>query len=215
MWKALNKVGQTFIAAMFGLAVVSLTAFALTIPPTYAPRQFQTQQVHYFRIFVTALTGTAAAVGPTVNGYACGVLTTGVCVVKVGALPPNAFVLRINMQIFTNFNSASGTDQIGIGTSTSSAAPTVAVNLLAATSVHTGAGGNVSQTVVTANAGSTLTGASQAQFGQNGGQDLWVEFNNSSGNGPSAGAATLIVEYIAGNDGSCVDTPLGSTPTNC
>ncbi len=209
--KSLGRMtAQSFIAAMFVLSAVSMVAFALTVPPNYGPRQFNTQQTGYFRIHVKA-GGTSVIV----NGQGCGVLTAGVCLVKVGALPANAFVLRINMQIYTNFNSASGTDELGLGTSTSSATPTTAVNLLASTSVHSGAGGNVAQTVVAARAGSTLTTSAQALFGQNGGQDLWLRFNNGSGVGPAAGEATLVLEFISPNDGDCIDQPIGGTPTTC
>jgi hypothetical protein len=201
---------QAVFPAMFALAVVSMAAFALSVPAVFAPRSFNTQQVGYFRIHVKA-NGTSV----TANGLACGTLTTGVCVVRLGALPSNAFVVRITMQILTNFNSASGTDQLGLGTNVASAAPATAVNLLAATTVHTGAGGAVAQTVVSANAGNTLTGASAGQWGANGGMDLYLEFNNSSGAGPAAGEAILVLEYIDANDGDCVATPLGSTPTNC
>ncbi len=201
---------QSFIAAMFVLSAMSMVAFAVTVPPTYGPRQFNTQQTGYFRIHVKA-NGTSVIA----NGLACGPLTGGICVMRIGALPANAFVLRIYMQIYTNFNSASGTDQLGLGTSIAATVPTTAVNLLAAVTVHSGAGGSVAQTVVAANAGSTLTNGAQAQFGQNGGQDLYLEFNNASGAGPAAGEATLVLEFVSPNDGDCIDTAIGGTPTTC
>ena len=210
----LSKIGrmtaQSFIAAMFALSVMSMAAFALTVPPNFGPRQFNTQQTGYFRIHVKA-NGTSV----TANGLPCGALAAGLCVVKVGALPANAFVMRIYMQIYTNFNSASGTDALGLGTSTSAATPAAAINLMALASVHSGAGGSVAQTVVAANAGSTLTNGAQAQFGQNGGQDLYLEFSNTSGAGPAAGEATLVMEFASPNDGDCIDTPIGGTPTTC
>jgi hypothetical protein len=206
MWKALNKVGQTIIAAMFGLAVVSLTAFALTIPATYAPRQFQTQQTGYLRFVVQA-----SGSGISVNGVACAAAVTagGNCSVKIGALPYNAFVVRAYQQVTTAFNSTT-TDTLGIGTATG----TGNQNIVAAQTVHAGTAG-LPLTVVAANLGIAATGNGIASTGANGGFDLYATFVYTGTNIATLGTAVVVIEYFSPNDGTCVDVPIGSTSVAC
>ena len=103
---------NAFMGSVFALTATSMAAFALTVPATYAPRQFQTQQTAYMR-FVVQATGQ----GIIVNGVACAAAATGGgnCSVKVGALPYNAFVARAYQQVTTAFNSTT-TDTLGLGT---------------------------------------------------------------------------------------------------
>jgi hypothetical protein len=213
--KILEKVSAVLSGLTVGMTIFSMAAFALTVPPTYAPRNFQTQQVGYFRIFVQQTT-----LGAVVNGQpgcVIGIPSATNCVVKVGALPPNAYIIRISMQILVSFNSAT-TDLLGLGVSTAAFPtapflPATAVNLLALASVHGAAGGAVAQTVVAANAGTTLTNNAQNQFGTDGGQDLYLQYQQT-GAGGTAGQAILVLEYIAPNDGACTDVPLGGTAAN-
>lgn len=184
--------------ALATLAVSHLSAFALTSPPTYGPRNFQTQQVGYFRINVQF---------NQINGIPC-VLVSNACTIKVGALPYNAYVIRATQQIITNFNSGS-TDTVAIGISSTSAN-----ELVAAQSVHSGAGNQSSLTVASGGSGIQVTGNGATPTGTDGGFDLYVKYAQTS-TAPTAGQAIIILEYIAPNDGTCVDPALGSTATAC
>ena len=185
------------------LAAFHLSAFALTSPPTFAPRNFQTQQVGYLRINVFV----SSSQGLTMNGLPC-VLVSNACTVKVGALPYNAYVIRATQQIITNFNSGSGTDNLSIGTTSANGN-----ELVAAQSVHSGAGNQSSLSLQTTGSGIQVTGNGTAQTGTDGGFDVYVKFANTSGSAPTAGQAIIILEFIAPNDGTCTDPGLGVTPT--
>lgn len=200
----LSKIGQTLVAAMFGLAVTSMAAFALTVPPTFSPRDFNTQQTGYIRIHIKA-TGSGIAA----NGNTCVLALTGGanCNVKVGSIPANAFLVRMTQQIVTNFNSTT-TDTIGLGTTTAG------VNIMAAASVHTGAGA-ISSPAFASGASGTLLTTGVAQTGANGGYDLYVLYTYTTTNVATAGEMVLVLEYFAPNDGDCVATPMGSTPVSC
>jgi hypothetical protein len=180
-----------------GLAFIGV-AFGLTNPPTFAPRNFQSQQVGYFRINATY---------NAMNGYPC-VLASGSCVVKVGALPYNAYVIRATQQIITNFNSQT-TDTLALGISATSAN-----ELVAAQTVHSGAGNQSSLTVASAGSGVQVTGNNATQTGADGGFDLYVKYAQT-GTAPTAGQAIIILEYIAPNDGTCIDVPMGATFGAC
>src|SRR5271154_718737 len=202
MRKLMSYLGRLAVATMFTLSVVSMAAFALTVPPTFSPRQFVTQQTGYIRVNVT-ITG---AGGISANGVSC-TLVSNACSVKVGAVPYNSFIVRGYQQILTSFNSAS-TDLLGIGTTTAG------VNLVAAQSVHGAAGGSTALTIVAANAGLAVTGNGIASTGTDGGFDIYVNYSQT-GTAASAGQAILVLEYFAPNDGTCVDVPLGSTGVAC
>jgi len=191
MRKLLVKLAGTASAAITSLAAVSF-ALALTIPPTFAPRAFQTQQTHYLRF--------------EVDFNSC-VLASGTCSVKVGALPYNAFVVRAYQQIVTNFNSAT-TDTVALATASGGG------QIVAAQSVHAGAGGATSLTVVAANVGTAATGAGIAQTGGNGGFDVWAVYAQT-GAAPSAGKAIYVIEYFGPNDGTCGPVTMGATAVAC
>jgi len=187
--------------ASFSLATF-IGAYALTNPATIAPRDFTTQQTGYIRVHIKA-TGT----GVVANGLACvGAASASNCSVKVGAVPANAFLVRMTQQIVTNFN-GSTTDLVGLGTTTAG------VNVLAAASVHTGAGAISSPSFASGSSGTLLT-TGIAQTGANGGYDLYVNYSYG-GNVATAGEMVLILEYFAPNDGDCIATPMGTTPVAC
>ena len=79
----MRKFLRNSVAAL-GMFLASLAtlspALALTAPPTFNPRMFQTQQTHYLRF--------------TVNFNSCAFGTGLVCTAKVGNLPYNAFIVR-------------------------------------------------------------------------------------------------------------------------
>ena len=195
---------RRFLYGLAALVFSSALAYALTSPATIGPRDFNTQQVGYFRIYVTS-TGT----GISANGYSCvGGASNSVCSVKVGALPANAFLIRATQQIVANF-AGGGTDQLGLGTSSAG------VNIVAAESVHSGAGAISSLSFASGGSGTLLT-TGVAQSGLNGGYDLYVSYTYSTT--PSAagtGQVVIVLEYIAPNDGTCVSTPMNTTPTAC
>ena len=179
------------IGAALGLILSAVAAFALTIPPQYAPQQYTSAQTHYVRF--------------TVNFNSC-VLVSNTCSVKVGALPYNSFVVRAYQQVYTAFNSGT-TDTLAVGTASGGA------QLVAAQTVHATTAG-LPLTVVAANLGTAATGNKIAQTGANGGFDVWVTYAQT-GAAPSAGSAVIILEYFAPNDGSCVTVPLGGTAAGC
>lgn len=168
---------------------------ALTIPPTYGPRYFQTQQVHYIRFLLNVTSS-----GCIVNNEFTGVISGGICSVKVGALPYNAFVLRVTQQTvvatnavtagFLSLGTASGGAQLVLG----------AAGANGNTQAVTGA---VTDTVVAANAGIAATGNGIAATGADGGFDLWVTETQTGGNG-TAGTIVVVVEFFANNDGACL-----------
>lgn len=190
-----------FVKALYGLITALATAsvaLALVVPPEYAPRMFGSQQTHYIRFVV--------------NFNDC-VLVSGTCTTKRGAIPYNAFILRAYSQIITNFNSGT-TDTIELR---ATSATTAAQNgtLVAATSVHSGAGGGAALTVLAANLGITVTGDGTAQSGLNGGFDVYSLYTQT-GAAPTAGQAVYLMEYAASNDGSCIQYPMNvTTPAVC
>jgi hypothetical protein len=193
-----NRLSRTLNlrAIVTGLALFATSgvALALTIPPSFNPRMFPSQQTHYLRF--------------TINFNSC-VLASGSCTVKVGAVPYNAWILRAYQQIATSFNSLS-TDTISIGVTSTSGN-----ELVAAQSVHGAAGGATALTVVSTAAGTVVTGAGATSTATNGsGFDIWVKYTQT-GTAPTAGAASYIMEYAAPNDGACSAVPNGSTAIAC
>lgn len=190
-----RQVASGFIAGVFFAAALMFSftpvLYALTVPATFGPRMFQTQQVHYERFVVTFNSCTYVSL---------------TCSIKVGALPYNAFVLRIYAQTTTTWNAGTSAS-IGLGT------VTPAVNLLASTNFTTAAAGS-QQTVVAANLGLAVTGNGIAQSGLDGGFDLFATIT-IVGALPTAGQTTLLIEYVAPNDGNCTIVPLGATAVAC
>ena len=188
--RALRNIFAAVGLALATLAAVSLSVYALTNPPTFAPRMFQTQQVHYIRF--------------SANFNSC-TLASGTCSFKIGALPYNAWLSTVQQQITTSFNSGS-TDTIAIGISSGGA------QIVAAQSVHGAAGDAAALTVI--HPGIVTTGNLATSTGADGGFDVWVTYA-SGGGAPTAGAAQYVLTYFAPNDGSCAPVPLGSTAGPC
>lgn len=176
-----------FMAAAALIGAVGL-ARALTSPATYAPRMFQTQQVHYERFSFA---------------FNSCVLVSNACSLKMGALPYNAWLTTFRQQIITSFNSGT-TDTIGFGLASGG------VTVVAAQSVHGAAGDATALSLV--HAGITLTGNGVTPTGLDGGFDLFATYAQT-GSAPSAGLAVFELEYVAPNDGACTNAPLGSVPT--
>lgn len=196
--RALSYVRQSAAAFIVGLGLGSLLvgpfAFALTIPPQFAPRQFPTQQVHYLRF--------------TVNFNSCPLpATAGNCSFKVGALPYNSYVVRAHQQVTVAFNSTT-TDTLAIGTASGGA------QLVAAQSTHATTAG-LPLTVVAANLGLVATGFNATQTGADGGFDVWATIAYTGATPASAGQAIVIIEYFAPNDGSCAPVPMTATAGAC
>lgn len=181
------------LVAALGVVLTTTSAFALTAPPTFSPRMFQTQQTHYLRF--------------SVNSNSC-VYVSLVCSVKVGNVPYNAFMLRVYSQTTTTWNAGTSAS-IGLGT------VTPAVNLMASTAVTT-AGNAVSQTVAAGGLGESVTGNGVAvsTTAQDGGFDIFATIT-IVGALPTAGSTQFVVEYIAPNDGTCTAVPLGATAPAC
>jgi hypothetical protein len=197
-------------AGLLLCGVLAQAALGLTIPPTFAPRYFPSQQTHYER-HVVSLTPT----GMTADGvFTCNwnASTPFVCAVKVGSLPYNAFVVRIYMQVTA---ACTASTACGLGMGTGTVASGNQLNLMANASILSTTG-SVAQTVVAANAGIAVTGNGIAQSGADGGFDLYIT-GTATVAVPTAGTAVLVLEYFANNDGGC--TPgvsiVGGTAPAC
>jgi len=59
--------------------------------------------------------------------------------------------------------------------------------------------------------GIQATGDGDTSTGSNGGFDIFVTYL-SAGTAPTAGQQEIMIEYIAPNDGSCVQPPIGTAP---
>ena len=199
MFRTLKQKFRYWAGAIAASLLVCGVAYALTKPPTFAPRNTISQQVAYFRINANF---------NNIDGQPC-VYVSLKCTVKIGALPYNAYVIRATQQIITNFNS-SVSDTLSIGLTSTSAN-----ELVAAQSVHTGAGNQATLTVVSSGSGVQLTGNNAVQTGADGGFDIWVQLIAGATPTATAGQAIVILEYISPNDGSCTDVPMGATAGAC
>jgi hypothetical protein len=184
--------------ALSMLAVAPLVASAQVAPTASTdprqpvPRQFNTQQTAYIR---------------TTFAYNSCVQSSNVCTVKVktASLPYNAAILRVIANVLTAFNSTS-TDVFTLGTTSANANELVSSGC----SIH--AQGVVVCTVA-AGANSAI-GATTSPSGANGGFDMYMKWTGGGGT-PSAGLASIVVEYVMPNDGLCTTVPLGSTAAGC
>jgi hypothetical protein len=185
-FETFKRTSSLTLAAIAGAFTLASAALALTFPPTFAPRQFNTQQTHYLRF--------------TVNFNSC-VLASGTCSVKVGAVPYNAFIVRAYQQIITPFNSGTS-DTVALGTSSGGTQLVANTN-----SVHSAAGSAAPLTLVAP--GITPTGNGTTPNGGDGGFDIWAVYAQA-GTAPTAGQDVIVIEYIAPNDGACQPTPTSS-----
>jgi hypothetical protein len=182
---------KALVASAFSLALVS-AALALVLPPSFAPRMLAEQQTHYLRVPITF------------NSCIPASLT---CSFKVGALPYNAFVVRAYTQSYTTFTGAT-TATVSLGTTAATS-----TELMAAATILT-AGNAVTQSIAAGGLGTTVTGNGIAQTGTTGGFDVWARITYTVANA-TAGNAVAIIEYIAPNDGACINVPMGSTAPGC
>lgn len=194
----LARMRGAIIPLVAGLAIGSLLvgpfAFAQIgpiAPRSFAPRSFQTQQTHYLR-FTVAFNSCAPV---------------GNCTVKVGTLPYNAYLLRINYQGVTAFGST--TNLISIGTTATSS-----VNIMAAVTGFQSTVAPVAGTLVAGNLGTIITGNNVAQSGTLGGFDVYATMT-FTGSAPAAGLAAFVLEFAGPNDGSCTAVPLAATAVGC
>jgi hypothetical protein len=196
---------RSLIAGVAGALMLTgalAPALALTVPPTYAPRQFPWQVVHYERHLIT-ITATQFTVD---NQVACNFVSS-TCSVKFAAVPYNTFLLRGNWFQGAACNAAT-TCTMSIGTASGGA------QLVSAQDIKTAATGAPALTIVTAGQGAQALGNGIAQTGADLGFDLWVTIA-FTGAAPSAGTLVFDLEYLAPNDGACAPVPLGTTATAC
>jgi hypothetical protein len=186
--------GALFLVAALAASLVPATA--LTIPPTYAPRVFNTQQTHYLR-FLFNFNSCVIASGATT------------CSVKVGALPYNAFLTTIHKQILTTFNpTTSATVSLNV--------TGAGAGVMAAFNVFTGQATTAATDTGFTGAGEAVTGNGATQTGADGGFDLYALYTvGAAGSQGTQGAVVFIVEYIAPNDGACTEAPMNTTPGGC
>lgn len=204
MRDSLRKILGGLGAALFVLGALSTSALALTIPATWPPRQFNTQQTHYIR-FTFAFNSCALTL---FGGTTAGPNQTALCSVKVGALPYDAFLVRAYQQTTTAFNSGT-TDSISIGvTQNSNGTLLIGTSSIFArtTTVQIVNSQPGALAIVSSSIGQLATGNNVAQSGAAGGFDIFAQYSQS-GTAPTAGQVTLILEYIAPNDGSCITVP--------
>jgi hypothetical protein len=186
------------LAAASGIALSMLATAHMALaqpgpiaPRSFSPRLFPTQQTHYLRF--------------SVSFNSC-VYVALVCSVKVGAVPYNAFIVRGYEQTTTTWNAGTSAS-IGIGT------VVPAVNLVASQAVTT-AGNMAVLTIAAAGGGISVTGNNIAPTGVEGGFDIWATIT-IVGALPTAGQTIMAIEYIAPNDGACINVPLGSASPAC
>jgi hypothetical protein len=203
-----NFLRNTVAALGISLSVLAAfsPAFALTNPPTFAPRNFPNQQTHYMRFVV--------------NFNSCLVLAANTtCSYKVGALPYNSFLTVVHKQIITTFNpttSATVALNTATGYTVSSGALTGSVAIMAGFNVFTAQPTTAVFDSAFTGAGELVTGSGATATGSDGGFDLWVTYTTgAAGSQGTQGVVVLIVEYIAPNDGSCINTPLATTAVAC
>lgn len=190
-------IALSMLAAAF--LVLPPSVFALTSPPTFAPRVFQTQQKHYIRF---------------VFNYNSCVLASNACHVKIGAIPVNAFLTDVWIVPTTAFNSG-GNDTLNLsitGTGTGKEILSGSTNnIQGSTLVHFCGTSCGSGTF--AGIGLSITNATST--GTDGGFDVYAYYVQTS-TAPTAGAAVVILEYIAPNDGACTPLAIGATsPAVC
>ncbi len=186
---------KTKVLIGFALAMLGIGTYAVA-QPFFSPRIFQTQQTHYLRIGVPFNLCPLTLAAPN-------------CSVRVGALPYNAFLVRAIAQTQVSFGAASPIF-ISLGTGTTVAA---APNIISSFS----AGVNLNGLTVTLSAttiGTTQTGNLATQTGTLGGFDVFAQLQLLAAV-PTAGFETIILEYIAPNDGTCVAVPMGATSAGC
>jgi hypothetical protein len=188
---------RSAVRALALLVTGVIAAYALTIPPTFGPRYYPSQQTYYERhIFTVSATSVQAD-----NGPAC-VFAAGTCSVKVGALPYNAFILRGNWFQVAVCNAAT-TCTMSLGTATAGA------QLVSAQDIKTAATGAPALTIVTAGQGAQATGNGIATTGADGGFDLWLTVT-FTGAAPTTGTIVFDIEFLGPNDGGCL--PASNAP---
>jgi hypothetical protein len=193
MVTALRIIIAAFIVGLgIGGFLLGPAALALVIPQNFAPRQFPTQQVHYARF--------------SVNFNSC-VYVTLTCSVKIGAIPYNSYILRVNNQVTTAWNAGTSA-AIALGTASGGG------QLVASAVTGPGTGGGAASTVVAANVGIAATGNGITPTGGDGGFDVWATIL-IVGALPTTGQTNFVLEYIAPNDGQCVYVPIGATSPGC
>lgn len=165
-----------------------------TAPRQPEPRQFPWQAVHYIR-------DTIAFNNCTIASNTCPPYK-----LAAASLPYNAIILRVAVAVHVAYNSGTA-DNFTLGTDS-----TTATNLMSVTcSLHTL--GLTSCTVSSTN--NVVLGQTVTQTGANGGFDVWLKYNQT-GAAPTAGLASVLIEYLAPNDGLCTPfiNPSG-TATGC
>lgn len=215
MRKLFTKLWQGAVAALVGASLFGLIggpALALTNPPTFAPRMFPDQVVHYERHVVNIATGSATIDGQvpcvtTVNGT-----TSADCNAKIGAVPYNALLVRAEIVVTTGCNTGGTgpTCVLNIGTA-SGGAQIVSAQTIAATTAFTALGASF------VGGGIAVTGNNITPTGANGGFDLWLNVHQAATAivQASAGTFVIVIEYIAPNDGGCINVPLATPSPAC
>jgi hypothetical protein len=183
-----------------------------------APRSFQTQQVHYLRFTVGAVSCTPP------SGLAC--------FVRVGVLPYNAFLTAIRWETTTTYTGG-GVTAVGLtlGISTGSGATNVpGAQIMASAAIITaaaqptllttfaGAGVSIVGAGATIPAEPTVLVSSGTQIpnlvvAPVGGFSIYATLTATTGY-PTAGQTTVAIEYYAPNDGSCQPFLIDQAITN-
>ena len=173
-------------------AYAQVAPTASTDPRQPVPREFNTQQTAYVR---------------TTFAFNSCVQASNICTVKVktASLPYNAAVLRVTAIVYAAFNSTS-TDVFTLGTTSANA------NELVTSGCNIHAIGVVACTVLAGSANNL--GNTATQSGTNGGFDMYLKWTGGGGT-PSAGLASIVVEYVMPNDGLCTYVPLTATAAGC
>lgn len=172
-----NRVIGAISAAMLAF-IFSPLAFALTNPASFPARQLQVQAINTFRKTVT---------------FSDANIATGV---KIGALPPGAFITGVKCYVNTAFN-ATTTNNLLIG-SAAAGGQFLASGVTAGTNCVAATAGYQSITAA-AGLGLSVTGGA-TPTGSTGAWDIWVTYTQT-GTAATAGSVTYVIDYVPNNDG--------------
>lgn len=190
-----NTIAALGIAAILA-GPAAATVQTITPQQSIAPRLLPDQQTHYVRFAIDF------------NDCPLRAADTA-CSLRVASLPYNAFLVAISKQIITVFNPTTSAT-IALGTTAQ------ATNVMAAFNVFTGQATTAVYDTAFAGAGELTTGSGAAATGMNGGFDIWATYTvGAAGSQGTTGRVIFIIQYIAPNDGDCVNVPIGGTATSC
>lgn len=182
MWKKLLRAAAPLaVAAFIGAALFAPNVMGQVVQPTFSARLFNSQQTHYCRKTINFNDNTQ---GPsTAAGGRQGA--------KMCRLPSNAYIRSVSANVTTAFDGT--TPVLALGADVS---PFTVNNRITATAGDRVAGFDAATATFQNLAAAQGLGVRVTSAGE---VDLYVAYGVSSGT-PTAGVATVVVEYVPAND---------------